>query len=150
MIKQFPHEFNVGFTADMEAELDKVEEGKLGWQRVLKEFYGPFDKALSAVDYEGLIQEAHDLSALAGEKCPQCGGRLVAKGGFFGPFVAWMPEGATMTPNPDEVAEIYRVPFAEFSKPGSPEFVSIAPRKPKKMTPARRIPGPKTKKMNSN
>ena len=88
MIKQFPHEFNVGFTADMEAELDKVEEGKLGWQRVLKEFYGPFDKALSAVDYEGLIQEAHDLSALAGEKCPQCGGKLVAKGGFFGPFVA--------------------------------------------------------------
>jgi DNA topoisomerase-1 len=88
MIKQFPHEFNVGFTADMEAELDKVEEGKMGWQRVLKEFYGPFDKALSAVDYEGLIQEAHDLSALAGEKCPQCGGKLVAKGGFFGPFVA--------------------------------------------------------------
>ncbi|HVZ48392.1 MAG TPA: type I DNA topoisomerase [Gemmatimonadaceae bacterium] len=88
MIRQFPNEFNVGFTADMEAELDKVEEGKLGWQRVLKEFYGPFDKALSAVDYEGLIQAAHDLSALAGEKCPQCGGRLVAKGGFFGPFVA--------------------------------------------------------------
>ena len=41
------------------------------------------------------------------------------------PFVAWMPEGATMTPNPDEVAEIFRVPFAEFCKPGSPEFVSI-------------------------
>lgn len=41
------------------------------------------------------------------------------------PFVAWMPEGATMDPNPDEVAEIFRVPFAEFSRPGSPEFVSI-------------------------
>jgi DNA topoisomerase-1 len=88
MIKQFPNEFNVGFTADMEKELDKVEDGKIGWQRVLKDFYGPFDKALSAVDYEGLIKEAHDLSALAGEKCPTCGGKLVAKGGFFGPFVA--------------------------------------------------------------
>jgi DNA topoisomerase-1 len=88
MIKQFPNEFNVGFTAEMEAELDKVEAGKMAWQRVLKEFYGPFEKALSAVDYEGLIKEAHDLSALAGEKCPQCGGKLVAKGGFFGPFVA--------------------------------------------------------------
>ena len=88
MIKQFPNEFNVGFTAGMEAELDKVEAGKLDWQRVLKDFYGPFDKALSAVDYEALIQEAHDLSALEGEKCPTCGGKLVAKGGFFGPFVA--------------------------------------------------------------
>ena len=88
MIRQFPNEFNVGFTAAMEGELDKVEEGKLGWQRVLKEFYGPFDKALSAVDYEGLIKEAHDLSALEGEKCPLDGGKLVAKGGFFGPFVA--------------------------------------------------------------
>lgn len=88
MIKQFPNEFDVGFTAGMEAELDKIEEGKLGWQRVLKEFYGPFDKSLAAVDYEALIQEAHDLSSLAGEKCPVCGGKLVAKGGFFGPFVA--------------------------------------------------------------
>ncbi|MDA1081465.1 MAG: type I DNA topoisomerase [Gemmatimonadetes bacterium] len=88
MVKQFPNEFNVGFTAGMEAELDKVEEGKLGWQSVLKEFWGPFDTALSTVDYEGLIQAAHDLSALATEKCPTCAGKLVAKGGFFGPFVA--------------------------------------------------------------
>ncbi|MBM4193904.1 MAG: type I DNA topoisomerase [Gemmatimonadetes bacterium] len=88
MIKQFPNEFNVGFTAGMEDELDKIEDGSIGWQRVLREFYGPFDKALSTVNYEALIEEAHDLSALASEKCPQDGGRLVAKGGFFGPFVA--------------------------------------------------------------
>lgn len=88
MIKQFPTEFNVGFTASMERELDKVEEGTLPWRRVLKDFYGPFDKALGAVDYEGLIHAAHDLSALANEKCPTCGGKLLAKGGFFGPFVA--------------------------------------------------------------
>ena len=88
MVKQFPQEFNVGFTASMEHELDKVEDGGLPWQRVLKTFYGPFEKALGAVDYEALIHEAHDLSALANEKCPQCGGKLVAKGGFFGPFIA--------------------------------------------------------------
>ncbi len=88
MVKQFPNEFNVGFTASMEHELDKVEEGNLPWQRVLKSFYGPFEKALGAVDYEALIHEAHDLTALADEKCPLCGGKLVAKGGFFGPFIA--------------------------------------------------------------
>lgn len=88
MVKQFPNEFNVGFTASMEHELDKVEEGDLPWRRVLKTFYGPFEKALGAVDYEALIHEAHDLAALETEKCPLCGGKLVAKGGFFGPFVA--------------------------------------------------------------
>ena len=88
MVKQFPNEFNVNFTAAMERELDKVEDGDLPWQRVLKVFYGPFEQALGAVDYEALIHEAHDLSALASEKCPLCGGRLVAKGGFFGPFIA--------------------------------------------------------------
>jgi DNA topoisomerase-1 len=88
MVKQFPDEFNVGFTAAMEQELDKVADGKLPWQAVLKDFWGPFDKALSSVDYEGLIHEAHDLSALENERCPLDGGKLVAKGGFFGPFVA--------------------------------------------------------------
>ncbi len=88
MVKQFPNEFDVGFTASMERELDKVEEGAMPWQRVLKDFYSPFEKALSAVDYEGLIHEAHDLAGLEHEKCPLCGGKLVAKGGFFGPFVS--------------------------------------------------------------
>ena len=88
MVKQFPDIFNVGFTSEMENELDKIEEGKLTWQRVLKDFYGPFEFALNEVDLADLISEAHDLSALASEKCPKCGGKLVAKGGFFGPFVA--------------------------------------------------------------
>ncbi len=88
MVKQFPNEFNVGFTASMERELDKVEDGDMPWQKVLKGFYGPFEKALGAVDYEALIHEAHDLSALENEKCPLDGGKLVAKGGFFGPFIA--------------------------------------------------------------
>ncbi|MBC7897441.1 MAG: type I DNA topoisomerase [Cytophagaceae bacterium] len=88
MVKQFPDIFNVGFTSEMEGELDKIEEGELPWRRVLKDFYGPFGKSLDDVDVTGLIAEAHDISALATEKCPKCGGQLVPKGGFFGPFVA--------------------------------------------------------------
>lgn len=88
MVKQFPREFDVGFTAQMEGELDKVEEGEMGWKEVLQEFWGPFEHSLETVDAEALIREAHDLSALENEKCPECGGRLVPKGGFFGPFVA--------------------------------------------------------------
>src|SRR5215211_3390825 len=88
MVKQFPDIFNVGFTSGMEGELDKIEDGAMPWRRVLTDFYGPFEKSLNAVQVETLIAEAHDLSGLATERCPNCGGRLMAKGGFFGPFVA--------------------------------------------------------------
>ncbi len=88
MVKQFPDIFNVTFTSEMEGELDKIEDGALPWRRVLKDFYGPFETSLEDVDVAGLIAEAHDVSALATEKCPKCGGKLMAKGGFFGPFVA--------------------------------------------------------------
>lgn len=88
MVKQFPHEFDVGFTAHMEGELDKIEEGELKWQQVLEEFWAPFEEKVESVDAEALIREAHDLSALDAERCPLDGGRLVPKGGFFGPFVA--------------------------------------------------------------
>jgi DNA topoisomerase-1 len=88
MVKQFPREFDVGFTAEMEAELDKVEDGRLKWRAVLADFWKPFEKSVGSVDAEALIREAHDLSALETERCPLDGGKLVPKGGFFGPFVA--------------------------------------------------------------
>jgi DNA topoisomerase I len=88
MVRQFPDVFNVGFTSAMEDQLDKIEDGQRGWQRVLSDFYKPFAKTLERVDVEGLIAAAHDLSAIATERCPDCGGKLVPKGGFFGPFLA--------------------------------------------------------------
>jgi DNA topoisomerase-1 len=88
MVSRFPDIFNVEFTSQMENELDKVEEGDLGWQRVLEDFYGPFRKALEGVDVEAMIREAHDVSDLEKEPCPECGGKLTVKSGRFGPFIA--------------------------------------------------------------
>lgn len=88
MVKQFPAIFNVGFTSEMEEELDKIEAGGLGWQKVLSDFYSPFAASLSKVDAGALIATAHDLSALDKERCPDCGGKLEPRGGFFGPFLA--------------------------------------------------------------
>ncbi len=84
----FPDVFEVGFTAQMETELDKVEEGDLAWQRVLEDFWGPFSRALAAVDIDRLIHDVHDLSELPKEKCPNCGGPLIVKSGRFGPYIA--------------------------------------------------------------
>ncbi|HEX5437290.1 MAG TPA: type I DNA topoisomerase [Gemmatimonadaceae bacterium] len=88
MVRQFPDIFNVAFTSSMEGELDRVEEGEVGWQRVLEEFYGPFATSLRQVKVEDLIAQAHDLSMLETERCPKCGGRLLPKGGIFGPYIA--------------------------------------------------------------
>jgi 8-oxo-dGTP pyrophosphatase MutT (NUDIX family) len=41
------------------------------------------------------------------------------------PIVAWAPQFAAMSANPDEVEAIYRVPLAELDRSGSPEFVWI-------------------------
>jgi DNA topoisomerase-1 len=88
MVKQFPDIFNVDFTSEMEGELDKVEEGDLGWQKVLKNFYSPFAARLNKVDAGALIAEAYDLSGVPALRCPECGGKLEPRGGFFGPFLA--------------------------------------------------------------
>ena len=63
MVGKFPDIFNVEFTSEMENELDQVEEGELGWQRVLEDFYAPFTKALDAVDMNALVADAHGISA---------------------------------------------------------------------------------------
>ncbi len=88
MVHQFPDIFNVAFTSSMENELDKIEEGALSWRGVLEDFYEPFADSLGKADIEDLIGRAHDLSALETERCPKDGGRLVAKGGIFGPYLA--------------------------------------------------------------
>jgi DNA topoisomerase-1 len=88
MVKSFPDIFNVQFTSHMESDLDKVEEGDVNWRKMLEDFYRPFATSLKDADIEELIAEAHDLSTLEDERCPVDGGRLVARGGFFGPFVA--------------------------------------------------------------
>ena len=89
LVSRFPDIFNVEFTSEMENELDKVEEGDLGWVKVLENFYAPFAKALEGIDPEAMIREAHDVSEVEGQTCPDCGqGTLKVRSGRFGPFIA--------------------------------------------------------------
>ena len=90
MIGKFPEIFNVEFTSEMEEELDRIEDGELKWQRVLRDFYGPFVKALNAVDMKALVADAHGLNPeeLAKERCPKCGSPIELRTGRFGPYLA--------------------------------------------------------------
>ena len=41
------------------------------------------------------------------------------------PIVVWSGAAVTLTPNPDEVASVHRIPLAELDKPEVPRLVSI-------------------------
>jgi DNA topoisomerase-1 len=76
---------NVEFTALMEDELDKVEEGELDWVKAVRDFYGPFEKDLKKAQKEMVNQKA---GAETGEACPDCGEPLLERRGRFGKFFA--------------------------------------------------------------
>jgi DNA topoisomerase-1 len=76
---------DVGFTAQMEDHLDKVEEGELGWVETVKEFYEPFKRDLARAKKEMGSEKA---GVPIGEACPECGGDLIERRGRFGKFIA--------------------------------------------------------------
>ncbi len=76
LIPRFGNVFEVGFTREMEKELDQVEVGKQEWQSVVRRFYEPFREDLTRAEKE------------FEEFCPKCGKILVLKRGKFGSFLA--------------------------------------------------------------
>ena len=76
---------NVEFTAQMEDELDRVEEGELDWVKAVKDFYGPFEKDLKKAKKEMVNQKK---GTETDEQCPDCGQALLERRGRFGKFFA--------------------------------------------------------------
>ena len=84
----FPKIVNVKFTAQMEKNLDTVEEGTYGWVELLTDFYGDFDKTLKEAKEEmkGVkIELEEDKTDLI---CDKCGKPMVVKFGRYGRFIA--------------------------------------------------------------
>ena len=88
MEERFPDIVDVKFTARMEESLDRVEEGKEDWKKLLCDFYDGFavslDKAETAL--QGVHLKVPD--EVSSEVCPNCGKNLVFKSGRFGRFLA--------------------------------------------------------------
>ncbi len=85
VVEHFPDVFEVGFTARMEEELDRIASGELNWVDVVRDFYEPFSVDLARAEAE--MKEV-DLDRPIGELCPESGHPLVLKFGRFGRFVA--------------------------------------------------------------
>ncbi len=86
LIANFGEIMNVEFTAKMESDLDRVEEGKMGWQQVVGLFYQDFETAL--VKAEQNIEEIEIEDEVSDVVCEKCGRMMVIKWGRFGKFLA--------------------------------------------------------------
>lgn len=85
LVEHFPEIVDVQFTAKMEEELDEVASGEISWQKIIREFYGPFSRHL-AEKYESV--EKRDFQEATDKLCEKCGKPMVIKRGRFGRFLA--------------------------------------------------------------
>ena len=77
---------DVEFTANMEENLDRIEDGNAPWQEIIRNFYDPFAKTLDAAEEAiGKIEVQDEVSDVV---CEKCGRMMVYKQGRFGKFLA--------------------------------------------------------------
>ena len=88
MLDRFNDIIDVEFTAHMESQLDRVEDGQRRWKELLGEFYEGFSKELSAAEdaLDGVRLKVPDEET--DEICEVCGRNMVIKMGRFGKFLA--------------------------------------------------------------
>jgi DNA topoisomerase-1 len=86
LVKSFPDIVSSDFTAQMEEQLDKVEEGDADWVKILKGFYGPFKSEVETAKREMRNVKAEETPT--SEVCEKCGSGMVIKWGRNGHFLA--------------------------------------------------------------
>ncbi len=88
MIESFPDVVNYAFTAQMEDELDDIENGQRNMNDVLGEFYKGFErdliKAEANVSKESIEVPVEETDII----CEKCGSRMIVKNGRYGKFAA--------------------------------------------------------------
>jgi DNA topoisomerase-1 len=82
----FPEILDAEFTANMEGDLDHVEEGTQDWVNVIGDFYKSFEVRLNFAEDE--MKEIEIKDEPSDEICDKCGSPMVYKMGRFGKFLA--------------------------------------------------------------
>lgn len=88
MTKAFPHIVDYNFTAEMEEDLDAVENGEKAPADILDPFYADFEKQLetaeATVEREKIVPPRKELDMI----CEKCGARMIERMGKYGRFAA--------------------------------------------------------------
>lgn len=84
--EHFAQILDTDFTANLESQLDSVEEGKVSWTQVLSSFYEVFSRDLEQAARE--MESVELEEEVSDEVCEKCGRNMVVKHGRFGKFLA--------------------------------------------------------------
>jgi DNA topoisomerase-1 len=86
LVQHFPAVFDIGFTSQLEGELDEIASGDRKWIPTLHQFYEPFTKTLRSA--EETMERVKIRDEPTDEICEICGRPMVIKLGKFGKFLA--------------------------------------------------------------
>jgi DNA topoisomerase I len=86
LVKSFSKILDLKFTAKMEEDLDRIEEGKEKKNDILKKFYGPFEKDVKAASEN--MRKVKGEAVATSEVCEKCGKPMVIKWGRLGRFLS--------------------------------------------------------------
>jgi DNA topoisomerase-1 len=88
LVEAFPRIMDVGYTREMEAQLDRVEEDHLDWVDMLRRFYDPFKENLAAAEENLSHAKAEIIPAPEEYRCEKCSAGLVYRFGRNGRFLS--------------------------------------------------------------
>ena len=88
MIQSFPDIVNYKFTAEMESDLDGIEQGNVAMKGVLEDFWKDFERELSEANEKMKDAELDVPVEETDIICDKCGSKMVVKNGRFGKFAA--------------------------------------------------------------
>ena len=127
LVENFPDIMDPKFTAGLESDLDRVAEGRVSWQQIMRDFYGAFVQDLDAAK-TGMRRMK---SVPTGLTCPKCGAELVVRWGKNGEFV-----GCSAYPKCDFTGDFSRDARGRIILQGLEAAVPAAPGEPVAQAPA--------------
>ena len=86
LTENFTDVINVEFTAKIENEFDEIADGKEQWKKMIRNFYGPFEKEIEKVEKE--LEHVELVDEVSDVQCEKCGRMMVYKYGKYGKFLA--------------------------------------------------------------
>ena len=105
LVERFPKLIDISFTARMEDELDRIEDGEMKWIKVINDFYNPFKSDLAeAVKTVGKVKPKDIPTETI---CEKCGLPMVIRWGRHGRFLACsgFPKCKNAKPLPDSTEQ---------------------------------------------
>lgn len=88
MMESFPDIVDYKFTAEMESELDSIENGETEVNDVLSAFWQDFEKELNEATEKVSLQTLAIPAEETDMICEKCGSKMIVKNGRYGKFAA--------------------------------------------------------------